>query len=54
MSDRLILSAIVCVAVYGSLLASSNAHEYTVVDETIPVSLTGVPGDPLKGKKTCN
>jgi sulfur-oxidizing protein SoxX len=51
MSDRLILSAIVCVAVYGSLLASSNAHEYTVVDETIPVSLTGVPGDPVKGKK---
>jgi sulfur-oxidizing protein SoxX len=51
MSYRLILGAIVGVAVFSSLLASSNAHDYIVVDDTIPVSLTGVPGDPVKGKK---
>lgn len=51
MSYRLILGAVVGVAVFSSLLASSNAHDYIVVDDTIPVSLTGVPGDPVKGKK---
>jgi sulfur-oxidizing protein SoxX len=51
MTYRLILSAIVGVAVFSSLLASSRAHDYIVVDDTIPVSLTGVPGDPIKGKK---
>jgi L-cysteine S-thiosulfotransferase len=51
MSYRLILSAIVCVVVFSSLLTSSNAHDYTIVDDAIPVSLTGVPGDPVKGKK---
>ena len=51
MSYRLILSAIVGFAVFSSLLANSNAHDYTIVDDTIPASLTGVPGDPVKGKK---
>jgi sulfur-oxidizing protein SoxX len=51
MSYRFVLSTIVGVAVFSSLLASSNAHDYTVVDDTIPVSLTGVAGDPAKGKK---
>jgi sulfur-oxidizing protein SoxX len=46
-----ILAAIIGIAAFGSLLAGANAHEYTVVDDTIPVSLTGVPGDPVKGKK---
>ena len=51
MSYRMILSTIVGVAVFGSLLASANAHDYTTVGDTIPVSLTGVAGDPVKGKK---
>jgi sulfur-oxidizing protein SoxX len=51
MTNRKILTAIVGIVAFGSLFAGANAHEYTVVDETIPVSLTGVPGDPVKGKK---
>ena len=51
MSYRMILKTIGSVAVFGFLLANANAHEYTVVDDTIPLSLTGVPGDPVKGKK---
>lgn len=51
MSYRMILKTIGSVAVFGFLLTSANAHEYTVVDDSIPVSLTGVPGDPVKGKK---
>jgi sulfur-oxidizing protein SoxX len=51
MSYRTILSTIMGIAVFGSLLASAKAHDYTIVNDTIPVSLTGVPGDPAKGKK---
>jgi sulfur-oxidizing protein SoxX len=51
MSYRIILSTIIGLAFFGSLQTSSNAHEYKIVNDTIPVSLTGVPGDPVKGKK---
>ena len=38
-------------ALLGTMATSANAHDYTIVDDTIPASLTGVPGDPVKGKK---
>ena len=31
--------------------SASFGYEYKIVNDTIPVSLTGVPGDPVKGKK---
>jgi sulfur-oxidizing protein SoxX len=51
MTHRRILTAIVGIVVFSAFFTGANAHEYTVVDETIPVSLTGVPGDPVKGRK---
>jgi len=47
----MILSTIASIVIFNSILASANAHEYTIVNDSIPVSLTGVPGDPVKGKK---
>ena len=38
-------------ALLGTMATSASAHDYTIVDDTIPASLTGVPGDPVKGKK---
>ena len=38
-------------ALLGTMATGANAHDYTIVDDTIPASLTGVPGDPVKGKK---
>ena len=48
---RMILSTIAGIGIFGSTLAGVHAHEYKIVDDSIPVSLTGVPGDPVKGKK---
>ena len=51
MSHRTIISTIVGIAFFATLLTSASAHDYTIVNDTIPVSLTGVAGDPAKGKK---
>ena len=42
-----VLGAVLC----GALLTSAHAGEYKIVDSTIPASLTGKAGDPVKGKK---
>lgn len=42
-----ILGAVLC----GALVTSAHAGEYKIVDSTIPASLTGKAGDPVKGKK---
>ena len=52
------LAAILIVAIPGSVIAAGGMRiadkglvPYTVVNEEIPVSLTGKPGDPIAGKK---
>ncbi len=42
-----IFGAVLC----GALVTSAHAGEYTIVDSTIPASLTGKSGDPAKGRK---
>ena len=44
-------SILMGLALLGTMATGANAHDYTIVDDTIPASLTGVPGDPVKGKK---
>ena len=51
MTYRKIFTATIGIVAFSSLFVGANAHEYIIVDDTIPVSLTGVPGDPVKGKK---
>jgi len=51
MTYRTILSTLVGIALFGTLTTSADAHDYTIVNDTIPASLTGVPGDPVAGKK---
>jgi len=51
MTYRTILSTLVGVALFGTLAASANAADYMIVENTIPASLTGKPGDPAAGKK---
>ncbi|MBH89480.1 MAG: sulfur oxidation c-type cytochrome SoxX [Magnetovibrio sp.] len=51
MPHRMLLATITGAVIFSSTIAGVKAHEYTIVDDTIPVSLTGVPGDPVKGKK---
>jgi sulfur-oxidizing protein SoxX len=51
MTYRTILSTLAGAVLCGALVTSANAAEYTVVDNTIPASLTGKAGDPVAGKK---
>lgn len=51
MKNRIILSTLVGAVMCSAFALNANAAEYTVVDETIPASLTGKPGDPVAGKK---
>jgi len=51
MNYRTLLSTLGGAVLCGTLWTSANAAEYTVVDDTIPASLTGKAGDPIAGKK---
>jgi len=54
MKHSKLLAAACGFAVAGTLAVSVQATEmanYTIVDEMIPQSLTGKPGDPVNGKK---
>jgi sulfur-oxidizing protein SoxX len=51
MTYRTILSTLAGAVLCGALVTSANAAEYTVVDNTIPASLTGKAGDPVAGKE---
>lgn len=51
MTYRTILGTLAGAVLFGALSASADAAEYKIVDETIPVSLTGKPGDPAAGRK---
>lgn len=51
MTYRTILSTLVGTMILGTVAFSANAAEFKVVDDTIPVSLTGKAGDPAAGKK---
>ncbi len=51
MTYRIILSTLAGAVLGGMLWTSAQAADYTVVDDTIPKSLTGKPGDPVAGKK---
>jgi sulfur-oxidizing protein SoxX len=51
MAHQNILSTIICIAIFGTLPANANSVKYMIVNNTIPVSLTGKPGDPVNGKK---
>ncbi len=42
-----VLGAVLC----GALVTGAQAGEYRIVNSTIPASLTGKAGDPVKGKK---
>jgi len=42
-----VLGAVLC----GALVTSAHAGEYTIVNSTIPASLTGKAGNPANGKK---
>jgi sulfur-oxidizing protein SoxX len=48
---RTILGAVSGAVVAGALTFGANAAEITIVDGTIPASLTGTAGDPANGKK---
>ena len=43
--------AVLGAALCGALVTSAHAGEYTIVNSTVPASLTGKAGDPAKGKK---
>jgi sulfur-oxidizing protein SoxX len=44
-------AGIVCVTIWVSAVQADDAlRPYVVVGDAIPVSLTGVPGDPMRGK----
>jgi sulfur-oxidizing protein SoxX len=51
MTYRTILSTLAGAVLCGALVTSAYAAEYSVVDNTIPASLTGKAGDPVAGKK---
>ena len=42
-----VLGAFLC----GALVTGAQAGQYTIVNSTIPASLTGKTGDPVKGRK---
>ena len=50
MKIRTYISALAGAVAFGAFTSGAVSAEYTVVDGTIPASLTGTPGDPLKGK----
>ncbi len=51
MTYRTILSTLAGAVLCGALITSANAADYTIVDDTIPASLTGKAGDPVAGRK---
>jgi len=51
MTYSTLTGAVLGVFLCGALVTSAHAGEYKIVDSTIPASLTGKPGDPVKGKK---
>jgi len=54
MKHTKLMSAVCGLAFVGTLAVGAQASEtaqYTIVDETIPTSLTGKPGDAANGKK---
>ncbi len=51
MTYRTIPGTLVGAVLCGALVTSANAADYMIVDDTIPASLTGKPGDPAAGKK---
>ncbi len=53
MKYQLLIGAVLGAALTGAIAAgSANAVEYKIVEDTVPQSLTGKPGDPANGKKT--
>ena len=52
MTYRTILSTLAGTVLFSAFLANAHAADFTVVDNTIPTSLTGKAGDPMAGKKT--
>ena len=51
MAYQKILCTLICIVIFGALPVNAKSVKYMIVNNTIPVSLTGKPGDPVNGKK---